>query len=827
MPKNNPTPKTNDASSYLTTVSHIFFVLYLFVGFIPYLGAADYDAPEWLYLSILNVITLFFIAKNARFFNAFSLHKNVKIFFGLFLAFFAVGCFSMLNAVNVAESLVHLSRLINCIVALFCLFLLIRKNPMSFFVFICKATALITIYFSWKAVAYFLGNYDSARTHLFLKQFPHNYGNTNIYAAYLTVQLPFVVYGFIQFKKFWKYISGVAICMIVLALYFSAARTTLLSSTIVLCLFIGFILYGIGKHKLALKRELLLFILAPIVTIFVVLNVNRIDKTTANSINEVLVSQNVDFYKGRSVATNKSNDLSKLMPKDIDVEVVQLRGSGRFSLWNLAWIKFKENPILGIGYGNYKATGKKEHYFNYSHRQGLFANPRRAHNDFLEKMAETGIFGVLLYISLFIFPFLLFIKGFRNETQFEKRLLWLVILAAAIVYTIDALLNFPLERPPIQLYFIFIVIFILLFSQKDIHPEKENKPKNTQLLLLATLILVSSATVVSNYFVFKSYKLQLALRTDLNNTSIFPKEGVTPKKAAFTYQGLKKDWNTYPSLSYVGTANNVYLANYAIKEKKYEEALRILKNSLGTNVDGLVVKQTLASLYLKGIENLDSVKHYATQVFETYPGFKANFHVLKTAYMKDKDTANVFNVMHRYSKFNPKDVDEWNLKANTVYELTNDSEQMLAVLDTALAYNSYSNKILVAKKKVLDQLKFKSYLSDAEVKAKHQEAFQFFNARKYEEARKIFQEILKTNPKDYLSIQNIGIIDLVKKNYEKAIKNLTVVINANAFSDGKAEYSRAYCYEQLGQMNKAKADYTVSRNKKYPQAMTLPASKFE
>jgi tetratricopeptide (TPR) repeat protein len=152
---------------------------------------------------------------------------------------------------------------------------------------------------------------------------------------------------------------------------------------------------------------------------------------------------------------------------------------------------------------------------------------------------------------------------------------------------------------------------------------------------------------------------------------------------------------------------------------------------------------------------------------------------------------------------------------------------MLKVLDTGIAYNPSSSKLLEAKKEVLDKLKFKSYLSDNEVKAKHQVAFDYFATQEYDKAKAVFKEILKTNPKDYLSVQNIGIIDLVQKNYEEAIKSLTIVINANAFTDGKSEYSRGYCYEQLGELEKAKKDYKKSRSKNYSQAMSLPASKYE
>ncbi|WP_046759181.1 O-antigen ligase family protein [Kordia jejudonensis] len=818
--KNNQKSTVSDNSTF--TTSKFLFLLYLFTGFIPSMGAMDYDGPEWLYVSVLNVVVLFFIAKNYTFFNAFSFHKNFKTFLFLFLGFFTIGCVSIFNAINVSESLVHLSRLVNIIVALYCLYLIIRQNPRYFFNFTCKAVTIILAYFAGKAILFFIGNYSSPRTHGFLKLFPHNYGNMNIYAAYLAIQFPFVVYGFIYFKKVWKYISGVVVLMVILALFFASARTALLSTSIIFFLFIAYLVYGVVKHKLPFKREIAILLILPILSGFLVLNVNRLDKSSSNSIQELLVSREADFFKGRDAVKSGADNLKDLIPKAVKIETKKQLGSERFTLWNLAFLRFKENPILGVGYGNYKAIGKKEHYANFSHREGLFMNPRRAHNDFIEKLAETGILGFLLYVSLFVFPFILFVKMFRREKQYEKRFILVVILGSAIVYTLDALLNFPLERPPVQLYFLLVAVFILLFSRKETFELQKTSNGKLHLVFFGCVFLISFATIASNYLVFKSYQLQRTMREDLSGKTLF-----TDQKLKNSYASIKKKWTDYPQLSYIGTVNNVYLANYAVKAKKYEEALEILNRSENYNKDAFLVKAFKAEIYLNAYDNIDSATYYAENVFKDYPGFRANYDVLRKVYLKEEDTVNLMRVMDRYSKKSPRDAVAWKQKANTIYSVTKDSKRMLAVIDTALAYNANSYTLLLAKKEVLDKLKFKSHLSDAEIKAKHQTAYGFFAKQQYQKAREVYLSILKTNPNDYLSVQNIGIINLIEKKYEAAIVNLTRVIDAKVFPDGKAEYSRGYCYEQLGQLSKAKADYRISRAKKYPQAMSLPETKYK
>lgn len=807
--------KVTTTSAY--TISQILLVLYLLVGFTPLFGAMDYDAPEWLYVSLLNIVSLIFIFKNKLEFQAFVVPKHVKLYFYLYLGFFVISCLSMITAINVSESLVHLARLLSMIVGMYCLYIFVRQNPKAFFEFASKVIILIIIYFSWRAVSYSLGNWSSPRVSKFIADFPHNFSSINIYTAFIVVQLPFAFYGCLMFKKIWKYIATLSVFMGMYALLFAGSRTALLSLAVILIVLIPFLVFQVFKNKANLKLETVLLVFIPLASLTLILNVNRIDKSSSNDLSDIYFTKSAEDIKDQLTISN-NNDFKKLVPVDTLVEAPNGKaGAARLSLWRLAFANFKEHPLLGIGYGNYKAVAKKEH--NKSLLAKTFSTPRRAHNDFMEKLAETGIVGFLLYVALFIFPFWIWIKSWRNEKEIEKRIVMGVLFLSSIAYGFDALLNFPIERAPVQMHFLLVIIFILVFHKGE---NKSSSFTPYQLPIMALLFLGVLASITSNYAVLKSYQLQRIMREDLMGKTLF-----TDQKLANTYESIKEQWMTYPELSYVGTVNSVYLANYAIKAKKYEEALDILERSKSYNKDAFLVKAFKAEIYLNVYDNVDSTKYYSESIFDGYPTFKTNYNLLKGVYKAEKDSVNLFRVMNRYTKYAWNDKEEWVAKANTVYDFTKDSKLMLKVLDTGIAYNPSSLKLLEAKKEVLDKLNFKSYLSDKEVKAKHQEAFDYFATQEYDKAKSIFKEILKTNPKDYLSIQNIGIVDLVKKNYKEAIKSLTVVINANAFTDGKSEYSRGYCYEQLGELEKAKEDYKKSRSKNYSQAMYLPASKYE
>lgn len=132
MQKNKKTTEVKVPTTSAHTISQIFVVLYLLVGFTPLFGAMDYDAPEWLYVSLLNIVSLVFIYTNRIEFKSYILPKYVKLYFYLYLAFFLMGCLSLITAINVSEGLVHLARLVSMIIGMYCIYIFVRQDPRAF-----------------------------------------------------------------------------------------------------------------------------------------------------------------------------------------------------------------------------------------------------------------------------------------------------------------------------------------------------------------------------------------------------------------------------------------------------------------------------------------------------------------------------------------------------------------------------------------------------------------------------------------------------------------------------------------------------------------------
>ena len=117
-----------------------------------------------------------------------------------------------------------------------------------------------------------------------------------------------------------------------------------------------------------------------------------------------------------------------------------------------------ENPLLGIGFGNWKIKSidlSKDIISSYR-------VPYFVHNDFLQITAETGIIGGLCFIFFIMFPFWI---SFKRTIKHKLFNLDFMIFLIFLVYIIDSMLNFPFERP-INLIYLFFTIVLFYQSEK-------------------------------------------------------------------------------------------------------------------------------------------------------------------------------------------------------------------------------------------------------------------------------------------------------------------------------------------------------------------------
>jgi O-antigen ligase len=77
-------------------------------------------------------------------------------------------------------------------------------------------------------------------------------------------------------------------------------------------------------------------------------------------------------------------------------------GTGRVDLWTVAWRMTEDHPVAGVGFNNFRVVSP-----DYVREPGslervdfLVEQPQVVHNTYLELLAETGVIGLLLFVSL-------------------------------------------------------------------------------------------------------------------------------------------------------------------------------------------------------------------------------------------------------------------------------------------------------------------------------------------------------------------------------------------------------------------------------------------
>ena len=165
----------------------------------------------------------------------------------------------------------------------------------------------------------------------------------------------------------------------------------------------------------------------------------------------------------------------------------------------------KENPVLGVGLGNFKVI-----YPLYQDQESLSGDVRieHVHNEYLQIAVESGIIG----LSLFFWFLLLSGKICWHLLREEKnRNLWLINLALTgglIAILVNALFAFPLQNPSVLLNFWLFLGIMTIFYQREekikIIPLKlpGNEKDNIGLIVIISLFLsfLIIKPLIANYY---------------------------------------------------------------------------------------------------------------------------------------------------------------------------------------------------------------------------------------------------------------------------------------------------------------------------------------
>lgn len=133
--------------------------------------------------------------------------------------------------------------------------------------------------------------------------------------------------------------------------------------------------------------------------------------------------------------------------------------SYRIAMWITALNILKDNPIVGLGYDNYR-TPLSDHYKVEAIKSKGFIH---VHNTFLQFAAELGLFGFFSFLYLIFYTFKKMIIYYQQETATNIKLFHLFSIIMIVIYLVQGLTQYNFGKTePLSLFWIIIALSILI-----------------------------------------------------------------------------------------------------------------------------------------------------------------------------------------------------------------------------------------------------------------------------------------------------------------------------------------------------------------------------
>jgi O-antigen ligase len=612
------------------------FALYLAVHFLPAVGGADSIGFQWLYVSVLDFAIAGYILINYTHFKEAIAGLWKSQFVVVYIIYLIWALCSYFYSINQKETLVCLARLVSTFFVFINLSVLLYKKDiltlgkqLAFLVALVSLAdaVFLTVEFFWQ-----LGQKPFDSIVLSLRSIA--YGNKNIRAASVLINVPFILYYIVQTKLTGRIFGIISLCFTLFALFILNTRSTFVG------LFLIFIIYTVGlvimSNQEGKKRSLfkLAYFILPVLFAFFISN--------------KVINYALHLQKGTGGYGTVAKRIS-----DITIE----KGSDRLSFWATGIDYTKQHPLIGDGYGNWKLSSlvyEKEHTTDFVVRYHL-------HNDFIENFADLGVIGGLLYLFIFLCAFLFVLKIWRSKMFVKYHFMATISLMAIACYFVDAMLNFPAERTVMQVMFaisaaILIAPFSLMHKEEAMAEDTKAIIGNTlySKLSIALLVILLTGSIFINALVYQSLRLQRYMMGDL---------GMVPVMTIAQVKGLP----SIPNLSFNTMPLPPMLARYYIKYKNLDEAKRLLNSDKNAN-PYLHYNDFVMSQYFAATGKYDSAFYYAQSAFYNWPTANVYYYQLIPMAVKVKDSSAITKAFTTYVKFR-NEPNAWFTYLNARYEL--------------------------------------------------------------------------------------------------------------------------------------------------------------
>ena len=712
---------------------YLLLLLYIITGSLSNFGAIDILAPQWIYLGAINILScLYFLliapkSLDTAFGPLFKSH-----FIYVYLFYILWNCLSYFYAINPVETLINLPRIINTFLAIFFGYFLIYNLPNKFH-FISRLFLLFLI----AELAAYYNDFSTVFSTQGLKAMAIKgfAGNKNITAASIAFKLPFALYLLHSLKRP-LYRFGLSFILFggVLAVSLIEARAAILSSLIVLVLFLLFQCYLLITKYYSLKVGVLNIVLTLIPYLVALLfNISITTSAKATSLTDTV---------GKIAFTEESSN-------------------GRFQYWGDALDYILEHPIIASGLGNWKIASiseGKEHISGYT-------VPYHAHNDFIHVFTETGIPGGLAYIGIFLYLtlylFILLYNKYKNQGFLELQ--YFFLLLPLIVYGIDAGLNFPVARPLMQsslAIFAGLVLSLYLDQKNKQEFSQINTTKHKVILGVALLVLIPSLTV--HIISFNSLRKQGPLLYEFNNA-----------KYNMTRAQLDEISHDFPNLTETAMPIKAMKARYYYLQGNREEALKMAEEGAKDNPQ-IFFSENLKAQFLLQEGKVDSAYVYAKKAFEGLPNNMPHYDMYMKTLVVKKDISAIDTAFEKVRSLAGDTKVVWTIYIRSLAQTRSLGD------DYAMAKAATAYQLFPKDETIFSLYRMLTYGQQRMVEAEqiNTKASALYKNKEFAASASLFQQAFDLDPLQHTYSLNAGLGYFEAKQYDNAIQLFDLAVTS-------------------------------------------------
>ncbi len=427
----------------------------------------------------------------------------------------------------------------------------------------------------------------------------------NLLSSFLFLTLPGTLYVAIVEKKNWEMFGLVTITMSVFVLLITQTRAVWLGSSIAALVACVLFVFAKKRSNLWSKyrrniRNSAIAVAACLIAIFV-FNVAPRTGQREKSASEKI-----------GTLANYASDTSSQM---------------RLTVWKESLTMFQDHPILGIGTGNWKIELPHYGLANFpSNVQDGSIQWTEVHNDFLNTFCETGMFGGISFIAIFIFAAYSAIRFSRSKGNNSNDIMFAILIASMVCgYAVISFFDFPNARVEHSMLFI-LWLTVLPLQEREGKQLPNPIPRYVVILLLFPALLLSIQRFIAE--THEKELLEARINQDWNTV-------IEECSKIYNPRLLSVDALSTPVLYYKAEAE--------FMENNYDAALRDNLDALRAHPNHFYTLNNTGSAYVK-MGSLDSGKGFYKSALQISPNFEESLLNLTAVYFNEKqyDSALLF-----------------------------------------------------------------------------------------------------------------------------------------------------------------------------------------